>query len=195
MRSMADSPSTHINTLSEINKKEPKNKFIDNTRSMSALLSTHINTLSEINKKEPDKESENGFINIMSSMSTLLSNHIDNLSEINKKEPENKFIDNMRSMLSSLTSLIDNVSYINKKISLIKFSEKFPNTYKFCNKDVNKFKLLLRKGVYPYEFMDNWEKFNETQLSDKESFCSELNKEGITEEGYVHAQKVWDVLK
>ena len=37
--------------------------------------------------------------------------------------------------------------------------------------------------------------FNETQLPDKETFCSELNKEGITNEDYVHAQKVWDVFK
>ena len=37
MRSMTDSLSTHINTLSEINKKEPKNKFIDNMRSMSVF--------------------------------------------------------------------------------------------------------------------------------------------------------------
>ena len=51
MRSMTDSLSTHINTLSEINKKEPKNKFIDNMRSMSTLLSSHINDLSEIYKK------------------------------------------------------------------------------------------------------------------------------------------------
>ena len=51
MRSMADSLSTHINSLSEINKKEPKNKFIDNTRSMSALLSTHINLYQRLIKK------------------------------------------------------------------------------------------------------------------------------------------------
>ena len=43
--------------------------------------------------------------------------------------------------------------------------------------------------------MDSWEKFNETELSDKESFYSELNEEGITDEDYVHAQKVWDVQK
>ena len=43
--------------------------------------------------------------------------------------------------------------------------------------------------------MDNWEKFNETELPDKESFYSELNKEGITNEDYVHAQKVWEVFK
>ena len=106
-------------------------------------------------------------MNSLSSMSTLLSNCIDNLSEINKKETENKFIDGMRSMLSSLESIIDNVSELNKKISLIELSEKFPSTYKFCNKDLNKFELLLRKGVYPYEHMDSWERFNETSLPDK----------------------------
>ena len=43
--------------------------------------------------------------------------------------------------------------------------------------------------------MDSWEKFNETSLPDKESFYSKLNKEGITDEDYVHAQKVWKVFK
>ena len=46
----------------------------------------------------------------------------------------------------------------------------FPNTYQFCNKDVNKFVLFLRKGVYPNEYMDRWEKFNETSVPDKEAF-------------------------
>ena len=67
--------------------------------------------------------------------------------------------------------------------------------HKFCNKDLNKFSVLLRKGVYPYEYMDSWEKFNETELPDKESFYSELNKEDITDEDYVHAQIVWDVFE
>ena len=43
--------------------------------------------------------------------------------------------------------------------------------------------------------MNSQEKFNETQLPDEESFYSELNKEGITDEDYVHAQKVWDVFE
>ena len=130
-------------------------------------------------------------------MSSLLLSFVSNLSVINNKELEleNKFIDNLRSMLASLSCLLDDLSEINKKILLIELSEKFPNTYRFCNRDLNKFSLLLRKGVYPYEYMDSREKFNETELPDKESFYSELNKEGVTEENYVHAQKVWDVFK
>ena len=110
---------------------------------------------------------------------------------MDKKEPNNKFIDNMRSMIASLSRSVDKVSVINKEISQIELSETFPNVYKFCNGDHNKFSLLLRKGVYPYEYIDSWERFNETELPDKESFYSELNKEGITDEDYAHAQKVW----
>ena len=47
--------------------------------------------------------------------------------------------------------------------------EKFPSIYQFCNGDLNKF-VLLRKGVYPNEFMDSWEKFDETTLRPKEDF-------------------------
>ena len=47
------------------------------------------------------------------------------------------------------------------------------NAYEFCNGDVNKFILLLGKGVYPSEFMDSWERFNKVQLSEKEAFFSE----------------------
>ena len=46
--------------------------------------------------------------------------------------------------------------------------ERFASTYKFCNNDLNKFVMLLRKGVYPYEYMDGWDKFNETSIPSKE---------------------------
>ena len=45
--------------------------------------------------------------------------------------------------------------------------EKFPNIYQFCNGDLNKFVLLLRKGVYPFEYMDTWEKIDETSVPPK----------------------------
>ena len=71
----------------------------------------------------------------------------------------------------------------------------FPSVYQSCNGNLNKFFLLLRKGVYPYEYMDSWEKFDETTLPPKEAFYSNLNLEDISDEDYAHAQKVWDVFK
>ena len=80
--------------------------------------------------------------------------------------------------------------YFNKE--LIK---RFTDTYSFCNKDLNKFILLLRKGAYPHEYMDNWERFNETLLPNKEAFYSNLNMEDITDTNYKHANKVFKEFK
>ena len=73
--------------------------------------------------------------------------------------------------------------------------KKFPSVYLFCNGDLNKFVLLLRKGVYPYEYMDSCEKSDENTLPPKEAFYSNLNLEDISDEDYAHAQKVWDVFE
>ena len=51
----------------------------------------------------------------------------------------------------------------------------FPTLYKFCNGDPNKFFLLLRKGIYPYEYIDSWERFDEKTIPPKEAFYSKLN--------------------
>ena len=59
--------------------------------------------------------------------------------------------------------------------------KKFPNIDQFCNGDINKFVLLLRKGVYSYEYMDSCERFDETSLPDKKAFYSELYQEDITD--------------
>ena len=55
--------------------------------------------------------------------------------------------------------------------------------------------MLLRKGVYPYEHMDSWEKLDGNILPPKEVFYSNLNLEDISNEDYTHAQKVWDVFE
>ena len=73
--------------------------------------------------------------------------------------------------------------------------EKFPRISQFCNSDLNKFVLLLRKGVNPYENMDIWEKFEETTLPPKEAFYNNLNLEDISDGDYSHAQEVWDAFK
>ena len=57
--------------------------------------------------------------------------------------------------------------------------------------DENVFELLTRKGVYPYEYMDSWEKMKETKLPSKEDYYSKLSGKLISEENYEFAQNVW----
>ena len=54
---------------------------------------------------------------------------------------------------------------------------------------------MLRKGVYPYEYMDNWERFNETSLPSKELFYSNLNMENIDDIDYRHRNNVFNKFK
>ena len=54
---------------------------------------------------------------------------------------------------------------------------------------------MLRKGVYPYEYMDNWERLNETSLPSKESFYSNLNMENIDDIDYRHGNNVFKIFK
>ena len=72
---------------------------------------------------------------------------------------------------------------------------KFSSVYDFCKGDINTFVLLLRKAVYPYECMDNWNRFNETSLPDKKYFYSRLNIESIIDIDYVHAMRVFKEFK
>ena len=71
----------------------------------------------------------------------------------------------------------------------------FPTLCKSCNGDLNKFILLLRKGIYPYEYMDSWERFSENAVPPKEAFYSELILENITDKDYEHVKKVWEAFE
>ena len=73
--------------------------------------------------------------------------------------------------------------------------KRFANIYKFCDGDINKFILLLRKGIDPYEYMDSWKRFDETLLPKKEDFYSNLKIEDITGTDYKHAKKYGNTLK
>ena len=73
--------------------------------------------------------------------------------------------------------------------------KRFKNTYSFCNNDLNKFVLLLRKEVYPYEYADTWERFSEISLPSKKGFYRNLNMEDISDIDYRHANNVLKVFK
>ena len=81
-----------------------------------------------------------------------------------------------------------NKDYSNKLDKELK--KKFKNTFKFFNNDINNLILLLRKGFYPYEYMDDWEKFIETALPEKEEFYSSLSMEEFTDADYMHGKRV-----
>ena len=55
--------------------------------------------------------------------------------------------------------------------------------------------MLFGKSVYTNEYIDNWERFNETLLPDKITFYSKLNLEDITDKDYAHTQKLWEVFE
>ena len=86
-------------------------------------------------------------------------------------------------------SLSCNKDYPNKLDE--KFKKWFKNTFKFSDNVINKFIVLLRKGVCPYEYMDDSEKFNETRLPDIEEFYSNLNMEDITDAYYMLAKRIF----
>ena len=50
--------------------------------------------------------------------------------------------------------------------------------------------LLLRKDFHSYEYTDDWEKFSEASLPEKEDFYSHLNMDGITDADYAYAKRV-----
>ena len=131
-------------------------------------------------------------------MAMSLSKLIDNLSEgihNNKCADCKSCLDYIKTKNEKLILRCFNCEqYYKKKINkeLIK---RFASTYEFCNIDLNKFILLLRKSVYPYEYMDNWERFNETSLPNKESFYSNLNMQNIDDIDYTHGNNIFKIFE
>ena len=123
-------------------------------------------------------------------MSNSLSNLADNLSH------NDRCID-CKSCLDYMTTKDEQVIFRcfeckkdYKKDFNKELINRFSSTYNFCNGDINKSILLLRKGVYPYEYMDSWKRFNATSLPEKEAFYSNLNMEDITDGDHWHVKRV-----
>ena len=138
-------------------------------------------------KKEITKKDKNGndkitkmsykikFIDSYRFISTSLPNLVSNLSEGLQND---RCID-CKSCLDYMTTKDEQLifRYFSCKKNYEKnfnkdLIKKFANTYEFCNGDLNKFILLLRKGVYPYEYMDSWQRFDETPLPTKRLFIA-----------------------
>ena len=97
--------------------------------------------------------------------------------EINVKH-ELRFIDSLRFMASSLDNLSSNLKI-----------DQFVNWKKYYRG--KQLSPLLRKGVYPYDYVCCLKKFDETSLPSKDEFYSKLTSEGITNDDYQHAHTVW----
>ena len=91
------------------------------------------------------------------------------------------FIDSFQFMSSSLDKLVSNLP----KDDLIYTSKVFKG---------KRLDLMSRKGVYPYDFMDSYEKFNQRELPNKDQFYSILSDQHITDDEYDHANKVWNTF-
>ncbi|KAL9979617.1 hypothetical protein ACROYT_G017300 [Oculina patagonica] len=101
-----------------------------------------------------------------------------------------RFIDSLNFLQGSLDSLVRATP--KESLNITKYissqsNESVPKGHA-CEA---RFELLCKKGIYPYEYMDSWERFSETSLPEKEKFYSKLNDENITDEEYKHAQNVW----
>ena len=92
------------------------------------------------------------------------------------------FIDSFQFMSSSLDKLVSNLPI-----------EAFKYTYNIFKQE--QFQLMKQKGVYPYDYMDSFKKFDKTELPTKEEFFSILSNEHITDGDYQHAQNVWKTFK
>ena len=182
--------------------KELVKEFDDNFECLGENTEKYITFSVPIKKMIENKDIEITykikFINSYRFMSSSLSKLVDNLSEgihNNKCVDCKSCLDYIKTKNGKLILKCFNCEqYYNKKFNkeLIK---RFKSTYEFYNKDLNKFILLLRKGVYPYEYMDNWERFNETLLPSKESFYSNLNMENIDDTDYRHGNNVFKRFK
>lgn len=96
---------------------------------------------------------------------------------------EIRFLDSFSFMASSLDSLSKNLT-----------DEKFKITKEFYQNE-EKFNLMKRKGIYPYEYMNSFEKYNEIKLPSKEMFYDELNDKNVLNEDYEYAQEVWSKMR
>ena len=98
-------------------------------------------------------------------------------------------------MASKLENLITNLVEPHKKLLVDILKQRFPNTYRLCDDDNDKFKLFLKKRVYLYEYMDSWEKFELPVPVDKNLYYSKINDSNISDEDLNRVNNVCNTFK
>ena len=141
---------------------------------------THL-FIRELGGHTPDMEviTKNKEDYISFSIKVPVDSYIDKNGEEKDKLIELRFKNSFKLMSSSLDSPTNNLVRGGKKL------------FGFEDYSELQYGLLIRKGVYPYEYINSWDRFEETQLPPISAFYSNLNMSSISEEDYQHAQRVW----
>jgi len=105
---------------------------------------------------------------------------------------EIRFLDTIAFMNSSIETLVENLKDGCDNIE--KLRKAFPNTSDYFRND-EQFELMTKKGVYPYDFIDTYEKLNIDYLPSREKFYSQLYDSECSDEDYTQALNVWDKFK
>jgi len=100
------------------------------------------------------------------------------------------FLDSMMFLATSLDELVKNLK--NDYQTDEEFEKRFNIMVQFFGLDLSK--LLSRKGVYPYEYMNSWTRFEETNFPDKKEFYSSLHDKQISDEDYDYGKKIFKSL-
>ena len=134
-------------------------------------LGAHTSEMGVIAKNKEDY--------ISFSIKVPVEKYIDKEGNEKDKLIELRFIDSFKFMSSSLDSLTKNLVGSRKRL------------FGFEDYSDLQYDLLTRKGVYSYEYVNSWDRFEETQLTPISAFYSNLNMSSMSEEDYQYAQRVW----
>ena len=130
------------------------------------------------------------FIDRNKVMQGSLDSHVNNLSELNVCNCLNKSEQNIKIKYDNYIYTRCKTCTKRSKQLITSLKDKFPNLYQLSEGNIKKFIILLKKGIYPYEYMDNWNKFEEIELPSIDKFYSNLYLKNITKNEYKHAQNV-----
>jgi len=94
-----------------------------------------------------------------------------------------RFVDSAQFLPASLETLVQN---------LVKACDDKHDRFVHTRRHLGDNDLLFKKGIFPYEYFDSVDKFDETCLPPIQAFYSHLKDQGISAEEYAHAQNVWN---